>query len=181
MMTLLVRVLLGIVLLCVLAVLVLFAISRRPNAGRIVSSVEIAAPVDTVWTWITEPARLTQWVGWLAEVRRDETTPAGVGARESWFMNDPNMKKRIELKSVVTRYEPPRRVDVRVSLDQGFDGDYSYVLEPSGAGTKVTMTGTSKYVGWMIQLMEPLVTPEAAKKMNHDFGTLKRLVEGGGR
>lgn len=168
---------LGLVGLVVLAVLVLFAMSMRPKAGWTEASVEVNAPIDTAFAWVTEPEHVKQWVSWLVDVRQDRVTPDGVGSRETWIMDDPNMKKRVEVASEVTRYEPPRRVDVRISMSDGFDGDYTYVLEPTAVGTKITMSGAAKYRSPLIQLMEPLVTPAAQKKMEDDFVTLKRKVE----
>src|SRR6185295_11965917 len=48
--------------LAVLAVLVLFALSKRPDAGKGEVSIEIAQPPAVVWAWITEPEKLKQWV-----------------------------------------------------------------------------------------------------------------------
>jgi uncharacterized protein YndB with AHSA1/START domain len=169
--------LLGIVGLVALAVLVFVVLGRRPGAGRTSSSIEIAAPADTVFAWISRPERVKQWVSWLVEVRQDHVTPDGVGSRETWVMNDPNMKQQVEVKSEVLRYEPPHRVDVKVSMDGGFEGAYTYTLEPTAAGTRVTLAGSSRYHAWIARLLEPLVTPQAQKKQEDDFLALKRLVE----
>jgi hypothetical protein len=99
----------GLVGLVAIAVAVLFIAGLRPGAGRTRSDIEIARPPEVVWTWITEPARVKQWVSWLVEVREDPQGTDGVGARDIWVMDDPNMKQRIEIPSVVTAYDKPRR------------------------------------------------------------------------
>jgi len=73
-----------IVAVLVVAAAGLWIASNRRDAGRMRASVEIERAPEEIWPWITEPEQLTQWVGWLAEVRPDTTTPdEGIGHRET--------------------------------------------------------------------------------------------------
>ena len=49
------------------AVVVLLAISK--DQSRLDATIEIARPPDVVFAWVTEPARVKQWLGWLVEIR----------------------------------------------------------------------------------------------------------------
>lgn len=167
----------GLVGLVVLAVLVLFLVGRRPHAGDTLSVIEIARPPEVVWTWITEPERVKQWVSWLAEVRQDTPGVDGVGARETWFMDDPNMKKRLEIPAVVTAYDPPRSVSIHIDAPKLFQGDATYTLTPTPTGTRLEQKGSWRYADAFSRLMEPLVTPQANAKGDKDFAKLKALIE----
>ncbi len=67
------RILLGLVGLLVLAVVVLFVLSKRPDAGKGDVTIDIARPPDVVWQWVSEE-REARPLGsvWLEE--RSSTT-----------------------------------------------------------------------------------------------------------
>ena len=175
------KVLLGIVVgligIVVLAVCGLFLASRRPDAGSTHIAVEIARPPDVVWTWITEPAHVKQWVATLVEVRQDSTGVDGVGMRETWVMDDPSTNRRIEIPSVVTAWDKPCSVSVHIGAPGMFAGDVTYVLTPTATGTHLAQDGKWRYAEPVARLMEPLITPAANKKGQADFMRLKTLVE----
>ena len=165
-------------LLVAIPVLVLLACHLRPGEGDIIASVEIARPRDQVWSWMTEPEKLTQWIGWLAAVESDSTSPReGVGHREVWVMHNPDMPNApMRIPATFTGWDPPRSMSGRISVPELFDGEFSYTVEDLGGRTRVSQVSRWRYHG-ISWLMEPLVTPEARKKMVTDFGTLKAKAE----
>lgn len=173
----LIRIVGGLVALVLLCVLGLWLAGMRPGAGETHSVVEIARPPEVVWAWVTTPDSLKQWVSWLDEVRLDTPGVSGVGARETWFMNDPNLKRRVALQSEVIAYDAPRMVTVRLGAREAFSGEASFTLTPTATGTRLETRGRWEYVEPFAKLMEPLITPEALKKERMDFATLKRLAE----
>jgi uncharacterized protein YndB with AHSA1/START domain len=167
----------GLVGLVVLAVLVLFCMGLAPGAGDTRVAVEIARPPEEVWTWITEEAKVKKWVSWLVEIREDTHGIEGVGARETWIMDDPTMKQRLEIPSLVTSYDKPRRVGVRIAAPKMFTGDVTYTLTPTATGTRLEQYGRWHYDDAFARLMVPLITPQANAKGKADFGRLKALIE----
>jgi len=163
--------------LVLVAVLVLYGMGLRPNAGNTLVEVEIARPPEDVWAWITEPAKVKQWVNGLVEVREDTHGIEGVGARETWIMDDPNLKKRIEVPSLVTAYDKPRMVSVHIEAPGMFAGDLTYTLTPTATGTRLAQKGTWRYGDLFSRLMEPLITPQANAQGRVDFAKLKALAE----
>ncbi|MCU0622950.1 MAG: SRPBCC family protein [Gemmatimonadaceae bacterium] len=164
--------------LVVLAAGVLLAMGRRDGAGRNDASIEISRPPAVVYAWISEPAKLTQWVDWLVEVRQDPPGPDGVVRREVWVMDDPNTKARMELVSTMLRVDAPRFVSASVGLPGLFDGEVSYELTDLGNGrTRLDYRSHFTYGPWHYRLLEPLVTPEAQRKLETDLAALKRLAE----
>ena len=73
------RILGGLAGVLILGVAVLFAMSQRANAGKMRNSIELNAPAERVWAWVTEPDKLTQWVSWLVEVRGERASAPSPG------------------------------------------------------------------------------------------------------
>jgi uncharacterized protein YndB with AHSA1/START domain len=167
--------LIGLVVLCVCA---LFLMSRSPGAGDTHVAIEIARPPEEVWAWITETAHVKQWVGSLVDVRQDSTGLEGVGARETWIMSDPGMKRPMEIPAVVTAYDKPRSISVHIDAQaMMFTGDLTYTLTPTASGTHLAQDGKWHYADPTARLMVPLITPAANKKGQADFARLKTLIE----
>jgi len=178
-MKLAIRIVGTIVVLFVVAVAGLWIASNRRDAGRMRASVEIDRAPEEIWPWITEPEQLTQWVGWLAAVQPDTTSPAeGIGHRETWVMDDPKTKGKMSVPGTITLWEPPDQVGVHVEVPGSFDGDVLYTLTDLGNGrTRVEQDGRFHYASRLISLMEPLITPDAMRKMFDDMKRLKDKVE----
>lgn len=165
--------------LLVVSVLGLWIASNRRDAGRMRVSIEIARPPEEVWPWMTEPDKLTQWVGWLDQVVPDSTSPPeGIGHRETWIMNDPRMKQKLPVPGTITLWEPPRQMGVHLEVPEMFVGDVLYNLEDLGNGrTRVEQDGRVRYVNRVAALMEPMVTPDAMRKLFDDMKRLREKVE----
>jgi uncharacterized protein YndB with AHSA1/START domain len=165
--------------LLVVSVLGLWIASNRRDAGRMRASIEIARPPEEIWPWVTEPDKLTQWVGWLDQVVPDSTSPPeGIGHRETWIMNDPRMKHKLPVPGTITLWEPPRQMGVHLEVPERFVGDVLYNLEDLGNGrTRVEQDGRVRYVDRFAALMEPMVTPDAMRKLFEDMKRLREKVE----
>lgn len=160
-----------------LAVLVLFALGFRKEAGHMAGSIEIDRPPEAVWPWLTEPDKMKQWITWLEEIRDESPEVRGPGKKVVWVMNDPNMKQKVEIHGEILAEEPLRKISVRLGSDMGFSGVSSWILEDLGGRTRFTTDGTFEYTQWMAKLFEPLITPQAKKKMQSDQARLKQMVE----
>ena len=168
-----------VVVVLLIALASLWLASNRRDAGRMRGSVEIARAPEDIWPWLSEPGKLTQWVGWLAEVRADSTAAAeGIGHRATWVMDDPRMKQKISVPGTTTLWEPPLQMGVHVEVPGMFEGDVLYQLTDLGNGrTRVAQDGRFKYVNRIVALMEPMITPDAMRKMFDDMNRLKSKVE----
>jgi carbon monoxide dehydrogenase subunit G len=164
----------------IVAVLVLLALGRRSSAGREEASIEIAASPAQVWEWIDDPAKLKQWISWVVEISTpDGKRLGGPGARYAIVMRDPNEGNALmTINGVCAKDEPPLYKEAVLSTPGAFDGRESYRLVPLNNGhTRFEIQGSFHYTMWAAQLMEPLITPAASKKMDSDLARLKSLVE----
>jgi uncharacterized protein YndB with AHSA1/START domain len=88
-------------------------------------------PVETVWSAITEPARLADWMG-AAQVE------PRVGGRIALMTDGPG-----PMTGVVRAWEPPHLLEFTWSNTHAPDSVVRYELSPEAGGTRLTFTHTS--------------------------------------
>lgn len=170
--------LVGVVL---VAVLVLLLLGGGRGESRLQATVEIARPAPVVFEWITQPARVTSWVGWMVEIQPLTPGAPAVGSREVWVMEDRNNdNQRMEIAAEIVALERDRALSTRLHAPGSFEGTVSYALEPLSAGrTRLQYLGDYKYEHWLARLLEPIVSRSAQQKLDEDLARLKQLAEAG--
>ena len=158
-----------------LLVLVMIVLGRRPGAGRNEAQVEISRPAAEVFPWLTEPAKLTQWIAGLKESTPLTGDGLRIGARSREVIVEGG--QRYEMESEIIGLEPNRLLAVKI-VSPGFDVDSRYDLAEQAGKTRLSYVGVARYKMWLARLMEPVVTPAAQKQLTQNLATLKRLVEG---
>lgn len=156
----------------------LFAMSMRADAGHMHATIDIARPPDEVRSWFHDPAKLTQWVGWLVEVRPSGNVASGPGAQQEWFMEDPRDggKRSSFIRTIAA--EDDSSTTITVGMPAMFDGRSTAVFRPlPTGGTRVVSDSRFTYSSFLWRLLEPLVTPEAQKKEVDDLARLKSRIE----
>jgi hypothetical protein len=161
--------------------IVLLAMGHRASAGRGNTAIEINASPEHLSAWIDDSDKLKQWVSWLVEVKYpDPQKTHGAGAKRVLVMKDENNGGMlINIAGTCSEYAPPSRMTIHLSDAEGiFDGDETYQLVDLGGGrTRMEIHGRFHYSQRFANLMEPLITPQAEKKMAMDVAHLKILVE----
>ena len=164
----------------ILPLVTLFALGHRANAGHAHASVEINASPEQIWPWLDDGDKLKQWISWLVEVRESGPAAHAVGANRVLVMKDENNGGMLmEISGQYTEYAPPTLMSMRLSTPQEFDGSQTYHLESLANGhTRFNIDSHYHFANWFANLMEPVVTPIAEKKMVGDAVRLKSLLEG---
>ncbi len=139
-------------------------------------TVVIAAAPEAVFPWLTEPQKLTQWLGGLVESRPLGDGVLRVGARSIEVVEENG--RRIEMETVVTRLEPARTLAARIEASP-FACDVEYELAPVAGGTEVRYSSEVRMKGAM-RILTPLLAGAIRRKTGTDLASLKRAVEGGG-
>ena len=167
------RIALGLLLFLIAAFLILFLMGFRSSANHITATIVIDRPPARVWSWIAEPVHQKQWISWLVDSQIGET------GQFHWVRVDPTMNNmRVEINGQRTAFDPPRTLAAHVTSGGMFDGDVAYTLAQLGPNqTRVDYDGRYHYAGFFARLMEPLITPQAQKKLDGDVARLKQLVE----
>jgi len=104
----------------------------------------IAAPAERIWPYVDD---VTSWPKWFTEAERGEVLEgAGEGRRQRMYGHARG--KATEIDSVVTTYQPPRRLAWRHEAERvdGKPGSVVFAkqataevtIEPDGAGSRVT-------------------------------------------
>jgi len=135
--------------------------------------VEIAAPAERVFAWLTEPELMQRWVGGLREFRPLDPEP-GPGARSEQVVELGG--RRMDVRSELVRYEPGEAVTAQLT-GKGFDVTTGYRLEAGDSGTVVHATVDTKLHGLAGRLLGGVVEKHAQRKLERDLATLKQLVE----
>ena len=138
-------------------------------------STTIARPPATVFAWLADLEQLPRWESSFAEVRRESPGPVGVGARYWCRRTQPT---KAETHMAVTEYEPEQRLMVESEWAGFIKPAFGYLVEPAGAGTRVTLIGRPKLRGVGL-LMLPMIALLATRLSARYLANLKRLVEDG--
>lgn len=162
-----------------ICVIILLMLGGMRGEGRLVASVDIAKPPATVFRWITQPEKMKSWIGWVVEIRNLTPGQTGVGSKDVWVMEDRNNgNQRMDIESLVTRYEPDRLLEARLSAPMAFTGAVTYELQPMDANrTRLTYSGSYRYEHWLAKLLEPVISRSAQQKLHEDLQRLKQQAE----
>jgi len=137
------------------------------------AEIDVAAPPETVWAVLAEPAAYGEWVVGTKVTRADSSWPE-VGSA---------LEYRVELGPVragdetrVVEAEPPRLLVLRAELKQFGAAGIRLELQPSAGGTHVVMEEDA--VEGLAATLRTQVS-DAVLKTRADvaLGRLKRLAE----
>lgn len=108
--------------------------SLLPREHRATSRITLSQSPDTVWAVVRNPAALKDTWADLTEARRSVDN----ASREVWD----EKVSGFDMRLIVEEDTPPSRLVTRIDAapDAVFGGRWVYQLEPSGAGSTVTVT-----------------------------------------
>ncbi len=147
------------------------------------ASIEIDAPVETVWATVHDPAVYVEGIDWVHEAWWEDDGPPGRGSVYA-ERGKPGIKEGI-YRWELTEFEPPRRA-VHSNASAALEVDLEVIVEPIGdGGTRYTQRmrfralPTFRPLGWLLErtAMKPMKW-----KMQRDFERMilpnyKRIVE----
>lgn len=106
---------------------------RQPREHVATSEISLAAPIDSVWAVVRNPAAL---IGTWPELTRAERSEDAAG-REFWDQEVDGFAMRY----MVTEPGPYWMItSIQAAEDAAFGGSWSYRAEPEGTGTRVRVT-----------------------------------------
>lgn len=173
------RILGAIVALVVLCVAGLWIIGLRPGHGYCAATVEINRPAAQLWRYISRDDLLKKWISGLEEIRH--TTPGIAGPGEKFVLVESYEAERVQMEMTMDRMEAPHRMEFTLvglgDPSNSFTEHAQYLLEEQGGKTRLTLSTQTEYHGFLLRLLEPLITHAAAEKVRSDLARLKSLVE----
>jgi polyketide cyclase/dehydrase/lipid transport protein len=165
-MKLLKRIVIALVAIVVVAVLVSFTMPRHPTVSR---SIEIAAPVETIFPIVSDLRRFNEWSPWFErdpEAKYTFTGPVdGVGQTLNWTSKKPEVGSG---KQTILRIDAPKEVEMLLDFGQQGVADSTFRLEPDGKVTKVTWgfssdTGFNPVMRYMGMMFDKWIGPDYEK------------------
>jgi len=158
----------------------LWAAGLRASAGKLSAEVSIAAGPEAVFAHFRAPDLLQEWMG-VERVEPVTPGPFGPGARFRVTVSSRGGKKT-ELDMEVLEVEPNRSLTLSFQTLPGAEVALRQVvqfrLQRAGSGaTRVSLAATTRYEGWWLRVLEPLVTRSLETRAERNLGRLKRNAE----
>ena len=129
-------------------------------------TVEIARSPEDVFDYLTDVSKLATWQSGVHSARRE-----GDRIHESRHM----LGRELQTTLAVEEEERPRRFTLR-ALNSPVPFSVTHVLEPSGDGTRLTVTGEGD-AGMLPSFAAGIMARRAEKQFRKDFERLKKLLE----
>jgi carbon monoxide dehydrogenase subunit G len=132
-------------------------------------TIEIAAPPEVVWKVLIDVERWPEWTASTTKVERVDKLAFGLGSQVR--IEQPKLAKTVW---TVTRFEPAKSFD----WDSRTTGSHTiagHIIEPSGTGSKVTLT--VQVSGWAARLLQGFIKPLTERYMATEAQGLKKRCE----
>lgn len=110
---------------------------------RLDNSIDIKAPIDTVFAYLTDVTAHPEWVKWTKDAEVTSVEKAGLGVTTSELRQVGPRKERVE--TIVTEYKPNEFFTRRNT--RGMDMTDRLSVVPFGEGTKVA---------WSVDYVPPM-------------------------
>jgi len=138
-------------------------------------TIEIGRSPQEVFSYASDPARLTEWQEKLVEAKMETEGPIRVGSRMKQTRRVGGGTRTFTLE--VTAHEPPSRFAFK-----GIDGPVrprgTITLEPVGGGQRTRYSAELDFEGHGLGvLLTPLVRRDARKQLPHNLQQLKEKLE----
>ena len=141
---------------------------------RFAFPVEIDRPVQEVFAFVTDPARLAEWQTSTVSVTPQTDGPIRAGTRLREVHRAP-LGRTLESLVEVARYEPDRRFDLHI-LEGPLPIDGHHTFSPANGGTRIDFVAEGQ-PGGVMRLAEPLLARALERQFRRYFAQLKDVLE----
>ena len=140
---------------------------------RAVLTIEVARTPEDVFAYLTDVSNLPAWQSGVHTAQIEDAGAPRVGARirESRHMLGRELNTTLE----ITEYDAPRVFSLR-ALDSPVPFIVRHELEPSGGGTRLTVTGVGD-ASLLPGFAAGIMARRAEKQFRKDFERLKKRLE----
>jgi uncharacterized protein YndB with AHSA1/START domain len=140
-------------------------------------TVVVDRPVEEVFAYVTDPAKLAEWQPNVISVSKQTDGPMGAGTRLREVRRAP-FGRSVEALVEVAEYEENRRFDLRiVSGPLPIDGRNEF--RPADGGTRIDFVAEGRISG-PLRLAEPILARALRRQFAGYYERLKESLEPGG-
>lgn len=140
---------------------------------RVTAEIDIDAPVDQVFSYVTDPQNQVNWVQAVSDIQDVSGSP-GVGQR--YTASAHFLGKRFMQTEEVTDFEPNTLYAWRTVKGPVHDVHH-FQFEQNDGGTKITVELGVQDLNFLGKLAEPLIVRSARRHQKHSLETLQDLLE----
>jgi carbon monoxide dehydrogenase subunit G len=141
-------------------------------------NVDVDCHPEILWRCLTDVEILKHWISQFVDETLDDPRHTGLGASSTIRMREG--KRVVAYRSLVTTWEPERRLGIRLSggsFAQGMDMDVLYVLSSGGSDRAILDYDVSVPLkGFLFKLMGPIIKLAAARNAKKDLSRLALLA-----
>lgn len=140
-------------------------------------SVAISRPADTVFQYVIDVPKHTEWRPSLDAIRDFSGQPVAVGS--TWVEVSKFMGRDMTVNFTVTTLEDGRQANIK--MDGGsVSGDMVWAVSPdTDESSTFTLSFDGEVTGWLGRLGTGLIRRQADKDMPGDLANLKSKLESG--
>ncbi len=132
-------------------------------------------PIE-VFYFIDDVSREKEWQEGLKTAAQDPPGASKVGTVKRYTSSFLGREVRNTFR--VVEVEPGRRLVTQSTPDSSIDARYEMVVEPDGAGTRVTFVFEAAPRGVLKMLPRPVVEAAVQKELTASMAALKAVLEG---
>jgi carbon monoxide dehydrogenase subunit G len=136
-------------------------------------NVTVNRPVEEVWEFISNFENTTRWSRGVLEARQTSGGPLGVGSTLRTVVKAFGRRRTADY--LVTEYEPNRAFAFEVTSGP-MTSRARFLVEPAGAGTRLTASGEAEATG-PYQLLAPILVRTLKRHSQDDLANVKRILE----
>jgi uncharacterized protein YndB with AHSA1/START domain len=145
------------------------------------ASIEIDAPPETVFDWLTERDKLAKWTGVAPDYMPADVSELTAGFHGKGTLKAPDGPRKAQFD--VTDYEPPAKFGFKVTYEGG-DSITDYRLTPTGSGTKLEIDADTDYarMGELPEQAEQQIENQPAwvkAMIHHQMHAMQHMMESG--
>jgi uncharacterized membrane protein len=141
---------------------------------RIEWTLQVDRPVEEVFAYVTDTAKLPTWQPNLVSVTKETEGRVGVGTRFREVRRAP-FRRTVEAIVEVSAYEENRRFDLRiVSGPLPIDGKNEFVAV--AGGTRIVLVAEGE-LGGPLRLAQPILARLLRRQFASDYARLKEALE----
>jgi carbon monoxide dehydrogenase subunit G len=136
-------------------------------------NVTVNRPVEEVWEFISNFENTTRWSRGVLEARQTSGGPLGVGSTLRTVVKAFGRRRTADY--LVTEYEPNRAFAFEVTSGP-MTSRARFLVEPAGAGTRLTASGEAEATG-PYKLLAPILVRTLKRHSQDDLANVKRILE----
>jgi carbon monoxide dehydrogenase subunit G len=139
------------------------------------NTVTIRRAIDDVFAFLADFENVPTWNYAIVETKKTSPGPVAVGTTYRQIRSIPD---RSEDRFEVTAFEPTSRLEVHGNIGH-FIATISYLLTPTGDGTRLTNVVNLEPSSGVLRLLAPLAASRVKASVAANLDTLKQVLETG--